>query len=131
VTHADDMPFEQVMAIVRTSLRADHGRHLRWLNRGHTAVRRVRRVLLRSRAEHASPTSSRSDWSGTGCRCAAPRTGATSTAWTRPPVASDDGAPRAVARPAHERARAIEPIARELDLHRLTVSSIACAGAKA
>jgi hypothetical protein len=31
VTHPDDLPFDQVMDIVRQSLRADHRRHTRWL----------------------------------------------------------------------------------------------------
>src|SRR5205085_8300068 len=31
VNYPDDLSFDRVMQIVRESLRADHGRHLRWL----------------------------------------------------------------------------------------------------
>jgi hypothetical protein len=120
VTHPDDLPFEQVMEIVRTSLRADHGRHLRWLivdtllfvGSGvfffvpgpniiayFFAFRVVGHWLSMRGAAHGRDT----------------------TAWTGRPSPQMTALRAAVARPAHERARAIEPIARELDLHRLTV----------
>jgi K+-H+ exchange-related protein len=130
VTHTDDMPFEQVMEIVRTSLRADHRRHMRWLivdtllfvGSGvfffvpgpniiayFFAFRLVGHWLSMRGAAHGRDT----------------------TAWTGRPSAEMTALRAAVARPAHERARAIEPIARELDLHRLTVFvDRMCGGAK-
>ena len=120
VTHADDMPFERVMEIVRTSLRADHRRHMRWLivdtllfvGSGvfffvpgpnliayFVAFRVVGHWLSMRGAAH----------------------GRDMAAWTGRPSPQMTALRAAVARPAHERARAIEPIARELDLHRLTV----------
>jgi hypothetical protein len=47
--------------------------------------------------------------------------GRDTTAWTGRPSAGMTALRAAIARPAHERARAIEPLARELGLHRLTV----------
>ena len=130
VTHADDQPFEQVMEIVRQSLRADHGRHMRWLivdtllfvGSGvfffvpgpniiayFFAFRVVGHWLSMRGAAHGRDT----------------------TAWTGRPLSQMTALRAAVARPAHERARAIEPIARELDLHRLTVFvDRMCGGAK-
>lgn len=130
VTHADDQPFEQVMEIVRQSLRADHRRHTRWLivdtllfvGSGvfffvpgpniiayFFAFRVVGHWLSMRGAAHGRDT----------------------TAWTGRPLPQMTALRAAVARPAHERARAIEPIARELDLHRLTVFvDRMCGGAK-
>src|SRR5690349_20255631 len=118
LTHPDDMPFEQVMGIVQQSMRADHGRHLRWLivdtllfvGSGvfffvpgpnliayFFAFRLVGHWLSMRGAAH----------------------GRDKTAWTGRPSPQMTALRAAVARPAHERARAIEPIPRELDLHRL------------
>ena len=130
VTHADDVPFEQVMEIVRTSLRADHRRHMCWLivdtllfvGSGvfffvpgpniiayFFAFRLVGHWLSMRGAAH----------------------GRDKTVWTGRPSPQMTALRAAVARPAHERARAIEPIARELDLHRLTVFvDRMCGGAK-
>ena len=130
VTHADDLPFEQVMEIVQTSLRADHRRHLRWLivdtllfvGSGvfffvpgpnliayFFAFRVVGHWLSMRGVAH----------------------GRDKTAWTGRPSPQMTALRAAVARPAHDRARAIEPIARELDLHRLAVFvDRMCGGAK-
>jgi hypothetical protein len=130
VTHADDLRFEQVMEIVRGSLRADHRRHTRWLivdtllfvGSGvfffvpgpnliayFFAFRVVGHWLSMRGAAHGRDT----------------------TAWTSRPSPQITALRAEVARPAHERARAIEPIARELDLHRLTVFvDRMCGGAK-
>ena len=130
VTHADDLTFEQVMEIVQTSLRADHRRHMRWLivdtllfvGSGvfffvpgpniiayFFAFRVVGHWLSMRGAAH----------------------GRDKAAWTGRPSPQMTALRAAVARPAHERARAIEPIARELDLHRLTVFvDRMCGGAK-
>lgn len=130
VTHADDMPVVQVMEIVRTSLRADHRRHTRWLivdtllfvGSGvfffvpgpnliayFFAFRVVGHWLSMRGAAHGRDT----------------------TAWTGRPSPQMTALRAAVARPAHERARAIEPIARELDLHRLAVFVDRMCGRKA
>jgi hypothetical protein len=120
VTHPDDMPFDQVLEIVRQSLRGDHRRHMRWLivdtllfiGSGvfffipgpnmiayFFAFRVVGHWLSMRGAAHGRDT----------------------TAWTGRPSAGMTALRAAIARPAHERARAIEPLARELGLHRLTV----------
>jgi len=120
VTHPDDLPFEQVMEIVRQLLRADHRRHTRWLivdtllfiGSGvfffvpgpnviayFFAFRVVGHWLSMRGAAH----------------------GRDKTAWTGRPSREMTALRTAVARPAHERTRAIEPLARELGLLRLTV----------
>jgi hypothetical protein len=120
VTHPDDMPFEQVMEIVQQSLRGDHRRHMRWLIVDTAlfigsgvfffipgpnmvayffAFRVVGHWLSMRGAAHGRDT----------------------TVWTGRPSPQMTALRAAVERPAHERTRAIEPIARELDLHRLTV----------
>jgi hypothetical protein len=120
VTHPDDMSFEQVMEIVRQSLRGDHRRHMRWLivdtllfvGSGvfffipgpnviayFFAFRVVGHWLSMRGAAH----------------------GRDATAWTGRPSPPMTALRAAIARPPHERARAIEPLARELDLFRLAV----------
>jgi hypothetical protein len=120
VTHADDQPFEEVLEIVRQSLRADHRRHMRWLIVDTLlfvasgvfffvpgpnviayffAFRVVGHWLSMRGAAHGRDT----------------------TAWTSRPSPQMTALRAAVARPGHERARAIEPIAHDLGLHRLTV----------
>jgi hypothetical protein len=120
VTHPDDLPFEQVMDIVRQSLRADHRRHMRWLIVDTVlfigsgifffipgpnviayffAFRLVGHWLSMRGAAHGRDT----------------------TTWTGRPSAEMRALRAAVARPAHERARAIEPLGRELGLLKLSV----------
>jgi hypothetical protein len=120
VTHPDDLSFEQVMEIVRQSLRADYGRHMRWLivdtllfiGSGifflipgpnliayFFAFRLVGHWLSMRGAAHGRDT----------------------TSWSGRPSPQMSALRAAVARPAHERARAIEPIAHDLGLTRLTV----------
>ena len=120
VTHPDDLAFEQVMDIVRQSLRADHRRHLWWLIVDTLlfiasgifffipgpnliayffAFRLVGHWLSMRGAAHGRDT----------------------TAWSGQPSPQMTALRAAIARPAHERARAIEPLARELGLLRLTV----------
>ena len=120
VTHPDDLPFEQVLEIIRQSLRADHGRHMRWLIVDTVlfigsgifffipgpnviayffAFRLVGHWLSMRGAAH----------------------GRDSTVWSGRPSPQMTTLRAAIARPAHERARAIEPLARELGLFRLAV----------
>ena len=120
VTHPDDLPSEQVMHIIRQSLRADHRRHMRWLIVDTVlfigsgifffipgpnliayffAFRLVGHWLSMRGAAHGRDT----------------------TAWTGRPSAPMTALRAAVALPAHERTRAIEPIAHDLDLPRLAV----------
>ena len=120
VTHPDDLPFEQVMEIVRQSLRADHRRHMWWLAVDTAlfigsgifffipgpnviayffAFRLVGHWLSMRGAAHGRDT----------------------TAWTGRPSTGMTALRAAIARPAHERTRAIEPLARELGLPRLAL----------
>ena len=120
VTHPDDLPFEQVVEIVRQSLRADHRRHMRWLIVDTVlfigsgifffipgpnviayffAFRLVGHWLSMRGAAHGRDT----------------------TSWTGRPSAQMTALRAAVVLPAPERARAIEPIAHDLDLPRLAV----------
>ena len=131
VTHADDLPFEQVMEIVRTSLRADHGRHLRWL-----IVDTL--LFVGSGVFFFVPGPNLIAYFfafrvvGHWLSMRGAADGRDKTAWTGRPSPQMTALRAAVARPAHERARAIEPLARELDLHRLTVFvDRMCGGAKA
>ena len=130
VTHADDLPFEQVMEIVRTSLRADHGRHLRWL-----IVDTL--LFVGSGVFFFVPGPNLIAYFfafrvvGHWLSMRGAADGRDKTAWTGRPSPQMTALRAAVARPAHERARAIEPLARELDLHRLTVFvDRMCGGAK-
>ena len=120
VTHADDMPFEQVMEIVRQALRADHRRHSRWL-----AVDTL--LFIGSGVFFFIPGPNviayffafRVVGHWLSMRGAAH--GRDKTSWTGRPSPQMTALRAAVARPAHERARAIEPLARDLGLLRLTV----------
>jgi len=120
VAHPDDLPFEQVMEIVHQSLRADQRRHMRWLIVDTVlfigsgifffipgpnliayffAFRLVGHWLSMRGAAHGRDT----------------------TSWTGRPSAQMTALRAAVVLPAPERARAIEPIAHDLDLPRLAV----------
>jgi len=120
VTHADDVPFEEVMEIVRQSLRADHRRHTRWL-----AVDTL--LFIGSGVFFFVPGPNviayffafRVVGHWLSMRGAAH--GRDKTSWTGRPLPQMTALRAAVARPAHERARAIEPLARDLGLLRLTV----------
>ena len=120
VTHPDDMPFEQVMEIIRRSFKNDHRRHMRWLivdtllfiGSGvfffvpgpnlvayFFAFRLVGHWLSMRGSAH----------------------GRDRTSWSGRPSPRMTALRAAVALPAHDRARAIEPIAEQLGLQRLTV----------
>jgi len=120
VAHPDDLPFEQVMEIVHQSLRADQRRHMRWLIVDTVlfigsgifffipgpnliayffAFRLVGHWLSMRGAAHGRDT----------------------TSWTGRPSAEMRALRAAVARPAHERTRAIEPLGRELGLLKLAL----------
>ena len=126
VTHPDDLPFDAVMQIVQQSLRADHRRHTRWLMVDTLLLiasgvfffvpgPEHHRLLLRLPRGRPLAVDARG-----GAR---PRP----DGLERPAVAGADGAPAAaVARPPHERDRAVEAIARELGLQRLARSSTGC-----
>ena len=120
VTHPDDLPFEQVVEIVRQSLRADHRRHLRWL-----IVDTV--LFIGSGIFFFIPGPNviayffafRLVGHWLSMRGAAQ--GRDNVSWTGRPSSTMTALRAAVARPAHERARAIEPLARELGLLKLAV----------
>jgi hypothetical protein len=120
VTHPDDMPFEQVMEIARQALRADHRRHTRWL-----VVDTL--LLIGSGIFFFIPGPNLIGYFfafrvvGHWLSMRGAAHGRDKTSWTGRPSTAMTALRAAVERPAHERARAIEPIARELDLHRLTV----------
>jgi hypothetical protein len=130
VTHADDMPFDQVMEIVRQALRADHRRHTRWL-----VVDTL--LLVGSGVFFFIPGPNLIGYFfafrvvGHWLSMRGAAHGRDKTSWSGRPSAAMTALRAAVARPAHERSRAIEPLARELDLHRLTVFvDRMCGGAK-
>jgi hypothetical protein len=118
VTHPDDVPFEQVMAIVQHSLRSDHRRHLKWL-----LVDTV--LFIGSGVFFFVPGPNviayffafRVVGHWLSMRGAAH--GRDNTSWSGKPSAAMTALRAAVALPPHERARAIEPLARELGLLRL------------
>jgi hypothetical protein len=120
VTHPDDLPFEQVLEIVRQSLRADHRRHMRWL-----IVDTV--LFIGSGIFFFIPGPNviayffafRLVGHWLSMRGAAQ--GRDKVSWTGRPSSAMTALRAAVARPAHERTRAIEPLARELGLLKLAV----------
>ena len=120
VTHPDDLAFEQVLEIVRQSLRADHRRHMRWL-----IVDTV--LFVGSGIFFFIPGPNiiayffafRLVGHWLSMRGAAQ--GRDTVSWTGHPSSAMTGLRAAIACPAHDRARAIEPLARELGLLRLTV----------
>jgi hypothetical protein len=120
VAHPDDMPFEQVMEIVQAALRADHGRHMRWL-----VVDTV--LLIASGVFFFIPGPNVIGYFfafrvvGHWLSMRGAAHGRDTTVWAGRPLPQMTALRAAVARPPHERARAIEPLARELDLHRLAV----------
>jgi hypothetical protein len=120
VTYPDDLSFEQVMGIVKQSLRADYGRHMRWLIVDTLlfiasgifffipgpnliayffAFRLVGHWLSMRGAAH----------------------GRDETSWSGQPSTQLTALRAAIAGPAHERGRAIEAIADQLGLTRLAV----------
>jgi len=120
VTHPDDLTFEQVMAIVRQSLRADHGRHLRWLIVD-TLLFVVSGVLFFLPGPNLVAYFFAFRLVGHWLSMRGAAHGRDNTSWTGQASPQMTALRTAVARPAHERGRAIEPIAQELGLLRLTV----------
>jgi len=120
VTHPDDLPFEQVMEIVRQSLRADHGRHMRWLIVD-TALFIGSGVFFFIPGPNVIAYFFAFRLVGHWLSMRGAAHGRDTTSWTGRPSAEMSALRAAVARPAHERARAIEPIAQVLDLPRLAV----------
>jgi hypothetical protein len=120
VTHPDDLPFEQVMEIARSALRADHRRHTRWL-----VVDTL--LFIASGVFFFIPGPNVIGYFfafrvvGHWLSMRGAAYGRDTSTWTGRPSPPMTALRAAVALPAHERARAIEPIARDLDLRRLTV----------
>lgn len=120
VTHPDDVTFEQVMAIVRQSLRADYGRHMRWL-----IVDTL--LFIGSGIFFFIPGPNLIAYFfafrlvGHWLSMRGAAFGRDKTAWTGRPSAEMTALRAAVALPAHERTRAIEPLAEALGLERLPV----------
>jgi hypothetical protein len=120
VTHPDDVPSEQVMAIVQQSLRADHGRHLRWL-----IVDTL--LFIGSGIFFFIPGPNLIAYFfafrlvGHWLSMRGAAQGRDRTAWRGQPSADMTALRAAVALPSHERTRAIEPIAHALGLQRLSV----------
>jgi hypothetical protein len=120
VTHADDLPLEQVLEIVRQSLRADHRRHMRWL-----IVDTV--LFVGSGIFFFIPGPNLIAYFfafrlvGHWLSMRGAAQGRDTVSWTGRPSRAMTALRAAIARPAHDRARAIEPLARELGLLRLTV----------
>jgi hypothetical protein len=120
VTHADDLTFEQVMGMVRQSLRADHGRHLRWLIVD-TLLFVVSGVLFFLPGPNLVAYFFAFRLVGHWLSMRGAAHGRDQTSWSGQPSPQMTALRAAVARPAHERSRAIEPIAQELGLLRLAV----------
>jgi hypothetical protein len=118
VTHPDDVTFDRTMEIVRRSLRADHGRHLRWL-----IVDTLLLILSGALALLPGPNlvayyfAFRVVGHWLSMRGAAH--GLNRATWTGRASPSLTSLRAAVGGLASERARATEPIARELGLPRL------------
>jgi hypothetical protein len=118
ITHPDDLPFEQVTQMVQQSLRADHRRHTRWL-----VVDGV--LFIASGVFFFVPGPNviayffafRVVGHWLSMRGAAQ--GRDRTAWSGRPSSALTALRAAVALPPHERERAVDAIARELDLQRL------------
>jgi hypothetical protein len=115
VTHPDDLPFEQVLEIIRQSLRADHGRHMRVVDRGHGAVIGSG-IFFFIPGPNVIAYSLRFRLVGHWLSMRAPPTAATRRPGGGRPSPQMTALRAAIARPAPERARAIEPIARDLGL---------------
>jgi len=120
VTHPDDLPFEQVVEIVRQSLRADHRRHMRWL-----IVDTV--LFIGSGIFFFIPGPNLIAYFfafrlvGHWLSMRGAAQGRDKVSWTGRPSSGMTALRAAIARPAHERTRAIEPLARELGLLKLAV----------
>lgn len=120
VTHPDDVPFEQVMEIVQLSLRADHGRHLRWL-----IVDTL--LFIGSGVFFFIPGPNLIAYFfafrlvGHWLSMRGAAQGRDKTSWSGRPSQEMTALRAAVALPAHERSRAIEPLAHMLGLERLSV----------
>jgi hypothetical protein len=120
VTHPDDLPFEQVVEIVRQSLRADHRRHMRWL-----IVDTV--LFVGSGIFFFIPGPNLIAYFfafrlvGHWLSMRGAAQGRDKVSWTGRPSSAMTALRAAIARPAHERTRAIEPLARELGLLKLAV----------
>ena len=118
VTHPDDVPFEQVMGIVQQSMRADHGRHLRWLIVD-TLLFVGSGVFFFVPGPNLIAYFFAFRLVGHWLSMRGAAQGRDRTSWSGRPSAGMTALRAAVALPAHDRARAIEPIAQELGLPRL------------
>jgi hypothetical protein len=130
VTHPDDMPFEPVMAIVRQSLRADHRRHMRWLIVD-TILFVVSGILFFIPGPNLVAYFFAFRLVGHWLSMRGAAHGRDRTSWSGRSSPQMTALRAAVARPAHERGRAIEPIAEDLGLTRLVLFVDRMCGAKA
>ena len=120
VTHPDDLPFEQVLEIARQSLRADYGRHLRWLIVD-TLLFIASGIFFFIPGPNVIAYFFAFRLVGHWLSMRGAAHGRDVTSWAGRPSPQMTALRAAVSRPAHERTRAIEPIAHELGLQRLTV----------
>ena len=120
VTHPDDLPFEQVMEIVRQSLRADHRRHMRWLIVD-TVLFIASGIFFFIPGPNVIAYFFAFRLVGHWLSMRGATHGRDFTSWTGQPSAAMSALRAAVARPVHDRARAIEPLAREMGLLKLAV----------
>ncbi len=77
--HPQDMTFEQVMTLVRRKLQRDYDRHRLWLVIDTLGLIASGAADAGARVRTSWRTTSRSAWSVTGCRCAAPRRACTAS----------------------------------------------------
>ena len=118
VTYPDDLTFDRTMEIVRQSLKADYGRHLRWL-----VIDTL--LLLPSLALTLVPGPNVVAYFfafrvvGHWLSMRGAVHGRERASWNGRQVGSLTALRAAVTKPPSERARAVEPIARELGLQRL------------
>jgi hypothetical protein len=118
VTYPDDLTFDRVMEAVRQSLRADHGRHLRWL-----ILDTLLLILSAALTLIPGPNVVAYYFAfrvvGHWLSMRGATQGLDRATWTGRGSSSLTSLRAAVGRPPSERARAAEPIARELGLLRL------------
>ena len=118
VTHPDDLPFDAVMQIVQQSLRADYRRHARWLVVD-TLLFIASGVFFFVPGPNIIAYYFAFRVVGHWLSMRGAAQGRDRTAWSGRPSPLLTALRAAVARPPHERDRAVEAIARELGLQRL------------
>jgi len=118
VTHPDDLAFDDVVQIVKQSLRADHRRHARWLVVD-TLLFIVSGIFFFVPGPNVIAYYFAFRVVGHWLSMRGAVQGRDRTAWSGQPSALLTALRAAVARPPHERDRAVEAIAAEIGLQRL------------